>query len=468
MKFISYISFIVLSLPIVAFGQEEKAVFTQEQMLFLIENYHPVAIQAEVLINKGESQIMKARGSFDPSIESDYSEKQFNGKEYYSILNLGLKVPTWYGIEVKTGLDQNSGLFLNPENRVPQEGLWYAGISVPIGQGLVLDKRRAELQKAKIFSEATRAERQKIMNDLFFDAIKSYWKWVKAWNQFKVLEESVELAEERYEGVRQSFVFGELPAIDTLEAFLQIQNRQMSRNQAYLNYQNRSLELSNYLWFENNTPLEMTDSIQAPTFDQIMLARDISPRALKALIEELTLQHPDMQLLDYKLSSMEVEKRLKYEGLKPKINLNYNALYNPQNGNFVDDYSAQNYKWGIEFSFPLFLRQQKGDIQITELNILDTELKQQQKLLELENKVMSYYNEQETLMEQVSLFADAVTNYSRLLDGEIEKFNSGESSLFLINSRETNLIQARMKLVELMVKYNIANTGLIWASGNLY
>ncbi len=50
---------------------------------------------------------------------------------------------------------------------------------------------------------------------------------------------------------------------------------------------------------------------------------------------------------------------------------------------------------------------------------------------------------------------------------EKQKFNSGESSLFLVNSRETKLIEAQLKLVELSSKYNIATRGMDWAVGGL-
>ena len=71
-------------------------------------------------------------------------------------------------------------------------------------------------------------------------------------------------------------------------------------------------------------------------------------------------------------------------------------------------------------------------------------------------------------MEQVQLFGDAVENYELLFIGEQKKFSAGESSLFLLNSREVKLIQARIKLMELITKYELAQNGMFWATGKFY
>lgn len=465
MRFLIIILFIAL--PWFSLGQEQK-ILQQDQLLWFVENFHPISKQGKLLLNKGEGYVRKARGAFDPYLHSDFSQKQFEGKEYYGILNGGLKVPTWYGVELKTGFEQNDGLFLNPENTVPANGLWYAGISVPLAQGFLLDNRRASLKQAQLFAESTEAEQRKLLNDLYFDAIQHYWKWVETWNRYQVYEESLLLAKVRFEGVRQSFFQGDKPAIDTLEAFIQVQNRQMSLRQFEILYQKSSLDLSNFLWFEKNTPLEITDSLRPPTFQEINLANFRTNFVLQDLLVQVSEQHPELQLYEYKLASMDVEKRLKVEGLKPKININYNALNTPVGTDVTRDYSLQNYKWGVEFSFPLFLRKQRGDLQLTKLKIQDTELGQQQKTLELQNKVRSYYREHLNLQGQIELFNNALGNYSKMLSAERQLFNTGESSLFLINSRENSLINAQLKLVELIAKYNVAQQGVVWATGSLY
>ena len=315
------LAFLFLFIPFLASSQEDSAVFTQDHLIWYVKNYHPVSVQGRLLLQRGENEVKQARGGFDPYLYASYEDKYYDDKNYFNLLNAGLKVPTWYGIELKTGIDQNDGVFLNPENNVPDGGLWFGGVSVALGSGLFIDDRRASLRQAQIFAESTYAEQQQLMNDLYFDAIKSYWKWVEAWNSLKVYEAAVELAQFRFEGVRQSYIVGDLPAIDTLEAKIQVQNRTISFNESTLEFQNATLELSNYLWFENNTPLELTDSISPPSYENIELSPLMPLDSLERIYSTLKLNHPEMQLFDFKLSQLNIDRRLKAEQLKPKLNL---------------------------------------------------------------------------------------------------------------------------------------------------
>jgi outer membrane protein TolC len=94
-----------------------------------------------------------------------------------------------------------------------------------------------------------------------------------------------------------------------------------------------------------------------------------------------------------------------------------------------------------------------------------TDLSRQNETLQIKNKVKTYQVEIENLYEQIELYRSAVSNYLAMLSGEIRKFEEGESSLFVVNSRENSLITAEVKLIELVGKYQKAQAGLELALG---
>ena len=115
--------------------------FTYNEFIGYVKKYHPLVKNANLEISKAQANLMIARGGFDPNIEVDFSKKQFKNNEYYSLLNSSFKIPTWYGIELKAGFDNAEGIYMNPENTLPNSGITSLGISVPVGQGLFINHR---------------------------------------------------------------------------------------------------------------------------------------------------------------------------------------------------------------------------------------------------------------------------------------------------------------------------------------
>ena len=63
------------------FSQEKvESIMTLSEYLDHVKTYHPIVKQANLIINKSEAKLLKARGAFDPKIEVDFDKKQFKDK----------------------------------------------------------------------------------------------------------------------------------------------------------------------------------------------------------------------------------------------------------------------------------------------------------------------------------------------------------------------------------------------------
>jgi hypothetical protein len=107
---------------------------------------HPLVQRSNLLTKRSAAQQRVAFGGFDPLIYTYYNNKNFKDKNYYTLLESGVKIPTIIGAEVKINYEVNGGSFLNPEAATPQRGLATVGITMPLLQGLLFDERRAALQ----------------------------------------------------------------------------------------------------------------------------------------------------------------------------------------------------------------------------------------------------------------------------------------------------------------------------------
>ena len=188
-----------------------------ETYLEWVKAYHPISAQADIVLTMGDMEVRTARGNFDPLLFGNLDKKSYDEKTYYEKREAGISIPTWAGIELNGAFEQNSGQYLNPENSVPSGGLFSAGASVNLGQGLILDDRRAGLRKAQIYQQSTESERKNLLNELYLQASSAYWNWSLAHANKALQAEGVALARTRFEAVKISYEQGDFPAIATFE-----------------------------------------------------------------------------------------------------------------------------------------------------------------------------------------------------------------------------------------------------------
>lgn len=453
MKTKLYCLFIFIGWSWTVIGQNTTA-FSFNEFLGYVKKYHPLVKQADLKLNEAQANLMLARGAFDPKIEVDFSEKQFKDKNYYSVLNSSFKIPTWYGIELKAGFDNAEGIYINPENTLPNTGITSLGISVPVGQGLFINQRMADIKKAKIAQNLNSAERNLQAIEVLYEASMSYANWKRSYDEVKLYETYLKNAITRYKGVSELIIQGDKPAIDSVEAGIAVTTRRLNLEDAQLKYTKARLELSNYLWYENNLPLELKEELQPEKTLSVTIKETLQINELSSLSLD---NHPKIKALDAKIDLLKVEKQLKANALLPKLDLSYNYLSEPS---AVDQYRMEDYKIGLNFSIPIFLRKERAGLKLAKLKIQDTQLSLQFERKSLENKLKSQQQEIISLQKQQAYNSQLVQNYNQLLTAEDRLFGIGESSLFLINSRENTLVSSQLNAIGLENRYFQALLGL--------
>ena len=349
------------------------------------------------------------------------------------------------------------GDYLNPQNRVPESGLTYLGVEVPIGRGLFTDEQRTQLRRASVAFQQSQLERQLTLNDLLYQAGQQFVNWQEQEAQLSLALEGLELARIRLEQVKINADLGERPAIDTVEAAAQYYNRLIDVDQRKLNAANARLAIENYLWDQGVIPL-MLESYVTP--------EKLNVEAPMSLLSDSIDQHPMLSWYDLKLQDLQLERKWKVEQLKPQLNANYNLLQTPQNlvsGN----YSFTNYKWGATLYMPILLRKERSSLAITRFKIESTQWELQQKQRDLRTKQLQVRNEWNTTVLQAEASLTSAQRYNQLAAAERSLFDLGESSLFLINSREQSYLSAQSKYLEYAAKTRKSALAEQFALGNL-
>lgn len=452
---------IILNFSMLSFAQNDTLVLSYDEYINYVVNHHPLFENANLKLEQGEATIIAAKGNFDPVLSSNFKEKNLSDDLYYRQFEGKLVYPTPLGIDVVAGYQNNSGVYLNPENRTDDFGLWNVGLEINVLQGLWINERRTQLRQARIFNEMAANERAIAINDLLYNAITAYINWQQYEEIQEALNENIAISETYYLNTTESFLGGEKTGMDTLEAYILYQDAIIFAQKNELNLRKARVNASNFLW-QGDQPVLIASGVIPSELDELDLPL---PNFDISTIDQ---NHPVIQAAINKLSYLEVERRLKKEKFKPKLKLKFNPLLTTMDDSVVPTYSTNDYKWGIDFSMPLYYRSERGNLQLSQIKIETAQNELANKRNELVNKSTNSLQLQEILRDQIVLLEQNVERYALLLAGEEEKFLFGESSVFLLNKRQEKFFQSQIKLIETKAKLESEKLYYLYLTNTLY
>lgn len=443
---------LIILLPLWANGQD-TLLFREYQSAVI--QFHPLIQQAGLAIDRGEANMLRAKGGFDPKLEANSAAKFYKGKNYYSLTGAQLKYPTPFALELKGGYDLNNGSYLDPSQTTSDQGLMTLGMSLPLLQGLVMDERRAARRMADGFMEYSTQEREVLTNELLLTAYDLYWQWWSNYEKTKMADEILQFSQERLENIKLRALLGQSAAFDTIEAGIQVGLRTQQFQEFELQELKSRLLLSTMLWQDDSltqSAVYIADGARPANPDVFSGFQSwINDQFLRSL-DSLQFTHPELKQYEAKLDMTDAELRWKREKVKPKLNLEYNLLAEPIGSSEDVNFSTENYKWGVDFSFPLLARAARGDLRFSQIKREEIRLAYQQKTQEIKNKALTSYRALFALEAQLQTAKQNVDGYFTLLEGERVRFNNGESSLFILNQREIQYAEARIKYIDLQQK----------------
>ncbi len=447
-------------------ANDTATVLTPEQYIQTIVKFHPFAKQAQLFLQEAKAQLLSAKGALDPEIAFDFDNKTLDGKRYFQYINPSVKIPLWYGIELKA--ETNNVLGNNTANELTYGNSSLVGISLPLLSGLVMNKKMATLKQAKNNIQLSKQEQILQVNNLLTDATKAYWNWALNYQLYQNILQAKQISYDRFLFTKRFYEVGERPAIDTTEAYTQFKLLEYETQNAYYDWLKSTIELSYYLWNENEENVFVKENVIPINIQQFNFIDSLQLPSI-AELEQLVLKHPKLNSLDIKLKNLEIERKLKKQQLLPTLNANYNFINNSFNlfrNESNKNLLVNNYKIGIQFNMPLLFRQSRGEYKQTKIKIENTRLDKILAEANIAVKVKTYFNDMIALKEKIKLYTDAFIGYNTLLNAEISRLNNGESSLFLINARQNKVIEAQQKLVELKTKFLEYNASIYFIAGS--
>lgn len=444
---------------------DSSAAFTIENYYSLILKYHPIIRQTNLLSDLARQEIRLARGQFDPKLEATWVKKDFKETEYFNLFNAELKFPFRFPLDPKIGMYRNTGKYLNPEELIPESDnyrQYYAGVGIPLGRGLLTDERRTVLRQAGLFQDLTEAEQIKLINKSLLDAAKVYWSWYYSYYNYQILNRGVLVARDLFDRAKVNLESGELAPVDTLQASIILQQREVDKQEAYLEFLNAGISLSAYLWDSTGPVTLDTKWIPVPERREIILSSGM----LEELRNLAMKNHPELRKVRVKRDQLEADRRLATEFLKPKLDLSYTLINQPFGPSGMEFNSfSKDYKLGVDFSIPLFLRKERSKLAMTKLKLQQNDFDQQWLERTIMNEIDLAYNTLQNTTLVIQRQQSVVNSYEKILEAEFLNLENGESDLFKINIQFEKLLISRTKFLKLLAEYEKQKAQLYWAAG---
>lgn len=427
---------------------------------------HPVVQQANLVLDAARQDVRIARGGFDPKLGVRWDSKSFDGKQYYDYVTSELKIPTPFGSDLKLGYERAVGDRIAADRYTPGRGLLLAGLSIPLGQRIITDERRTALAEAQALRDAAEGDRQGMVNKLFLQAAKDYAAWFEAYRRSRIAEEGVRVAAFRLDAVRERVRNGDNPAIDTLEARLELQRRQVAQLEADGLRFSAQLDVARHLWSPRGQPIELAPNV-VPVEEQAGPSAADST-AIRGWLARAEASHPELQKIAGKIRASEALRRFAAQQVIPFAELQVNGLAERGTGTPlpVGDALRNDGKLAGAIESPLLFLKERGKLGQTNAKLETQRLDQLRLRREVGYAVRAAVNDLAVLEQSIAAQALTVEQARLLLAGEQRRFENGESTLFIVNTRERLVLDEAVKLAVLQAKLVSARAELGVAIGD--
>lgn len=440
--------------------------FTFPGFVDVVLAHHPVAQQAQLVARQARAELRQAWGAFDPKLVAAWDQKRFGGSDYFRYFDAEMKIPLPIGADVTLAYDRTMGRYANPDRRTEGGGTFSAGISLPLGQRIVTDERRTALRQAQAARDAGEAERVGILNKLLFSAAKDYGAWYETWRRRAIAQEGEALADFRLRAVRQRVANGESAPIDTIEALLELQRRQVTRYETEASFYVATLNLTAYLWDDAGRPMTIPGDAK-PVLDG-MGRVGIDSLRLDALLSLATRRNPDLLKVQAKVQQAEADRLLATQGLIPLAEAKVAGLSERGgDASFFDrDRLNDNYKAALTVSTPLLFLKESGKFNATGAKLEFQQFERDRLRRDVEFDARAAIFDLSNLQRLLQRQQANVRNARLLRDAEQIRFENGESTLLILNLRERLVLDEAVKLAALEGKVAAARGALALATGD--
>lgn len=338
---------------------------------------------------------------------------------------------------------------------------------------------RAPIVIARRNQKQSRANFEAQLADSVQTAVNRYWDVVQAREDLRVMQQSLDLAEQSYKRDKRALELGALPPLDIHRSESQVAQRKLSVIQA--EYRLREIEDD----FRRIIGADLDGAIQALPLDLTEQAdAPITPVDPKEALQKAFAKRAELEALRQQAANDQTSVAVANQNLKPDFNLTgfystngTNVVYGADGsvvsrgfGEAWDQLSGFKYPtYGATLQLRLPLRNRGAEADLgsalvsSRRTLYQTRQREQAIALEVRNAV----NEMEKSQVSITAAQTSLDLAQKTLAAEQRKYELGTQTIFFVLDAQNQLSQAEQGLVEAKIGYRRALTALQKATGEI-
>lgn len=417
--------------------------------------HHPTILGALAESDGADAEALAARGAFDPQLRARAAAVPYSGYPNGRV-DAWVDVPTpLWGTSLWAGYRLGAGSFplYYGERATDAHGELRAGVSVPLLRNGPTDRRRATIERAELSRKVAELGVEQQRLELKRQAALRWVRWVAAGERRALARTLLDLAQARQQQLQERARSGDLPAIDALDNRRAIVQRESLLVAAQRSLEEATYELSLFLRDESGAPVEVpADRLPAGLGAP-------SDSAAPPSLEEALARRPDVARLEAQRRQARVELSLQQNQALPALDVS--ALVSKDFGPSDEPKrSVPEVELFVSLEVPLWYRQIVGRVDAASAAERKVELQLQLQRERVRVEVKDALSASRAAAERARLMRQELELAKSLEAGERRRLELGDSTLFLLNLRETSTFESALREVDARADWHRAAADL--------
>lgn len=452
-----YVFFLVsclqaLSAPALAQQQTEEPLSAGKLLNMLETHYPPLQITREK-VRQNQAKLLEKQGAFDLVIKSK-AEVAVLGYYQNIILDTEVRQPTTlWGTDFFMGYRLGRGKI--PDYYGGKEtlslGEWRVGMETPLLQNGPIDPRRADILLLELDIDASELDILNKQLKFAKSALKAYWSWLTLAQKERVAEELLERAQIKVDQLQAEVNVGKTAPIYVTENQRSIFKRQQKLLEIQQEQQISQQELQLFLPENQQRWLPPQPATPTPLTCERLNAQP-DEQALNSAQE----RRPETLQLALKQRQNQIAQDLALNFQWPTLDLYFELSQDFGEGSETKEQTEL--MGGVKFYYPPALRKAQGQIQ--RIESIERALQFEQRFLrrEIAQEIKALWIERKNSCLQALLAEQEVEVAKKVAAAERQRFDLGSSTLFTVNLLEEAVAEARLRYLDALKNYWLAES----------